>query len=255
MTTTVTATIQARTGSSRLPGKVLLPILGRPMLELQVERIRRSRLVDQVVLATSVEPQDDALEGLAKRLGISCFRGSETDVLARVAGALKTLGGDLHAEFFGDSPLPDPLLIDQFIGFSLKHAGRYDVVTSALKTTYPPGTEVTVYPSRLLFDAEQTARSPEQREHVSLSILGQPEHYRICSLEAPPEFRQPELYLEVDTREDFEVVSAVYEHFYPRNPEFGLAQILEFMKEHPELADRNRRVERRWKAYRQETVR
>lgn len=253
--TTVTATIQARTGSSRLPGKVLLPILGRPMLELQIERIRRSRLVDQVVLATSVEPQDDALEGLAKRMGISCFRGSETDVLARVAGALKASGGELHAEFFGDSPLPDPLLIDQFIGFSLKHAGRYDVVTSALKTTYPPGTEVTVYPSRLLFDAEKTARSPEQREHVILAILGQPERYRICNLEAPPEFRQPELYLEVDTREDFEVVRAVYEHFYPRNPEFGLAQILEFMKEHPELADRNRRVERRWKAYRQETVR
>jgi spore coat polysaccharide biosynthesis protein SpsF len=236
-------------------GLMLLPILGRPMLELQIERIRRSRLVDDLVLATSVESQDDPLEGLAKRLGIACFRGSETDLLARVAGALKTSGGELHAEFFGDSPLPDPLLIDQFIGFYLKHAGRYDVVTSALKTTYPPGMEVTVYPSRLLFDAEQTAQSPEQREHVSLGILGQPERYRICNLEAPPEFHQPELYLEVDTREDFEVVSAVYEHLYPGNPEFGLAQILEFMKEHPELANRNRQVERRWKAYRQEAAR
>ncbi len=252
---TVTATIQARTGSSRLPGKVLLPILGKPMIELQIERLRRSRLIDQIVLATSTNPQDDPLEELARRLGVGVFRGSEEDVLSRIAGALRAFPGDLHAEFLGDSPLPDPLLIDQFIGFSLKHAGRYDVVTSALKTTYPPGMEVTVYPSRLLFDAEQTARSPEQREHVSLGTLGRPERYRICNLEAPPGFRQPELYLEVDTREDFEVVSAVYEHLYPRGPEFGLAQILEFMKEHPELADRNRGVERRWKAYRQESVR
>ena len=251
---TVTATIQARTGSSRLPGKVLLPILGKPMLELQIERIRRSRLVDRVVLATSVEPQDDPLEALAKKMGIGCFRGSETDVLSRVAGALKASGGELHAEFFGDSPLPDPLLVDQFIGYFLQHSDRYDVVTNALKTTYPPGLEVTVYPSRLLFDAERSARSPEEREHVSLAILGRPQRHRICNLEAPPEFHQPELYLEVDTREDFEVVSAVYEHFYPRDPRFGLAEILEFMKKHPELAERNRNVERRWKAYRKEAV-
>jgi spore coat polysaccharide biosynthesis protein SpsF len=110
--------------------------------------------------------------------------------------------------------------------------------------------EVTVYPAAVLIDAEQRAADPVLREHVSLHMTRHPERYRLCNLEAPPWFRNPELYLEVDTREDFEVISAIFEHFYPSNPGFGLWQVIEFMTAHPELADRNRFVERRWKIFR-----
>lgn len=245
----IVATVQARRASSRLPGKVLRPILGRPMLAIQVERLLQSRLIDEVVIATSDKPQDDPIERLARELGVSCFRGSEDDVLSRIVGALKGAGADVHAEFMGDSPLPDPLIIDQVIGYFLKHADRYDYVSNALTITYPPGIDVYVYPTAVLYALEPEITGPE-REHVDVHIIRRPQRYRLRNLEAPPELRMPELHLEVDTQEDFDVISAIYEHFYPRNPGFGLAQILDFIRAHPELAEHNRHVERRWMAVR-----
>lgn len=248
----IVATIQARMGSTRLPGKVLRTILGKPMLALQVERILQSRLIDEVIIATSVEPQDDVIEKLAQEIGVSCFRGSENDVLSRIIGALKAFYADINVEFMGDNPLPDPVLVDAIIGFYLKNAEKFDYVTNAIKTTFPPGVEVFVYPARILYDAASRAIDPDLREHVGIHIYRHPERYRLCNLEAPPWFHYPDLHLEVDTQEDFEVVSAVFEHFYPDNPGFSLAQVIDFMKAHPDLAQRNRQVERRWKSFRQD---
>lgn len=245
----ILATIQARTGSSRLPGKVLRLIVGKPMLELQIERLLQSRLIDEIVVATSVEPADDAIEALANRVGVSCFRGSEEDVLSRVAGAIRKFQGQVHLEFQGDSPLPDPLLVDSVIGYYLKHADQYDYVTNALKMTYPPGMDVCVYAGQALLAADARVTDPAQREHVGVHLFTHPEIYRIKNLEAPAWFRYPDIHLEVDTAEDFEVVSTIFEHFYARHPGFGLAQILDFLKENPQLAERNRHVERRWKEF------
>lgn len=245
----ISATVAARVGSTRLPGKVLRPILGKPMLALQIERIRQSRLIDDVILATSDQPENDALEALARELGIPCFRGSEEDVLGRITGALRAFNVDIHVEFMGDNPVPDPLLIDSIIGVYLKHQDEYDYVSNALKTTYPPGAEVSVYPAAVLLDAEQRVSDPGLREHVGIHIYRHPERYRILNLEAPPWLRFPDIHLEVDTEEDFEVVSAVYEHLYPRNPGFSLLQAVEFLLECG-LAVKNRNVERRWRAFR-----
>lgn len=246
------ATIQARMGSSRLPGKVMKPILGKPMLALQVERIQQSRLIDGVIIATSTERRDDPIERLAKELGTLCFRGSEEDILSRLSGALKDFAVELHVEFMGDSPMPDPLLIDTIIGYYLKHADRYDYVTNGLKTTYPPGMEVTVYPSSVLFDIDGRLKDPALREVATWNIAQHPEWYRQCNLEAPQWFNHPDLYLEVDTQEDLEVISAIYEHFYPRHPGFGLGNVIDFMLLHPELAQHNRHVHRRWKVFKGE---
>jgi spore coat polysaccharide biosynthesis protein SpsF len=245
----ITATIQARLGSSRLPAKVLKPILGRPMLARQIERIRQSRLIDEIVIATSRAPENDALDALARELGVACFRGSEDDVLGRVVGALEAAGAGLHVEFQGDNPMPDATLVDAVIGFYLKHADDYDYVTNALKTTYPPGAEVSVYPARVLIDAERHATDRRLREHVGLHIYQHPERYRIHNLEAPPWLRYPDLHLEVDTDEDFAVVNAIYEHLYPKSPGFSLQQAIEFAVESG-LAARNKDVERRWRAFR-----
>ena len=248
----ISATIQARMGSTRLPGKVLKPILGKPMLALQVERIQQSMLIDEVIIATSQSPRDDPIERLAHSIEVHCFRGSEDDVLSRVVEALKVHNVELHVEFMGDNPLPDPLLVDAIIGFHLKNADKYDCVTNCLKTTYPPGAEVSVYPASTLFDAEQHVTNPSLREHVGLHIYQHPERYRIYNLEAPPWLHAPDLHLEVDTQEDFEVVSAVYEAFYPTNPGFSLSQIIEFMKQHEELANKSRHIERRWRTFRRD---
>jgi len=115
----ITATIQARMGSSRFPGKVLMPIVGKPMLALQIERIQRSMLIDEIIVATTENPNDDPIEHLAEEVGVSCFRGSEDDVLSRVVGALKAFNTDVHVEFMGDNPMPDMMVLDSIIGYYL----------------------------------------------------------------------------------------------------------------------------------------
>lgn len=241
------ATIQARTGSTRLPNKVLLPILGRPMLALQVERIRRSLLIDEVIIATSTNPNDDAIEDLARRIGVSCFRGSEDKVLDRVAGALKQFRVDLQVEFYGDCPLPEPAIIDAIIGIYLKNGNSYDYVGTGMKTTFPPGLDVTVYPTRVLYE---TADVVKDRGHVAINVRSHVEPGRVLNVEAPLWYRYPDVHLEVDTLEDFKVVSAIYEGLYFSNPYFLLADIIGFLRQNPGLAKANRNVPRRWKEYR-----
>ena len=248
----IAATIQARMGSTRLPGKVLKQIVGRPMLALQIERIRQSRLIDEIIVATTTEPRDDAIVALARDLGVAFFRGSEDDVVSRVVGALQAFAVDLHVEFMGDNPMPDALLVDAIIGYYLKHADDYDYVSNALTTTYPPGAEVFVYPAAVLYDAESKITEAALREHVGVHIYRYPERYRLCNLEAPPWHRYPDMHLEVDTPEDFEVISAIFEHFFPHNPGFSLSQVIEFMTANPHLLDANKEVERRWKTFRQD---
>jgi spore coat polysaccharide biosynthesis protein SpsF len=248
----IAATIQARMGSTRLPGKVLKQIVGRPMLALQIERIQQSRLIDEIIVATTTEPGDDAIVALARDLGVAVFRGSEHDVVSRVAGALKAFAVDLHVEFMGDNPMPDALLVDAIIGYYLKHADKYDYVSNALTTTYPPGAEVFVYPAAVLYDAESKITEAALREHVGIHIYRYPERYRLCNLEAPPWHRYPDMHLEVDTPEDFAVISAIFEHFSPHNPGFSLSQVIEFMTANPNLLNANKEVERRWKTFRQD---
>lgn len=245
----IAATIQARTGSSRLPRKVLLPILGEAMLARQVERIRRSLLIDEVIIATSTNPNDDAIEDLARQLGVGCFRGSEDQVLDRIVGALGHFAVDVNVEFYGDCPLPDPCIIDAIIGVYLKHQDDYDYIGTGLKTTFPPGLEVTVYPARVLYDVAGVA---EDRGHVAVNIRSRRDRYRIMNVEAPPRYRYPDFHLEVDTPEDFKVVSAIYEALYPSNPYFHLGDIIEFLQANPALAESNRHVPRRWKVFRED---
>ena len=250
----ITATIQARMGSSRLPGKVLADVCGKPMLLWQVERIRRSRLVDRVVVGTSTSPLDDQIADFCERHDIVCYRGSENDVLNRIACLLRDLSVDLHIECYGDSPLIDPQIIDEYIGYYLKYKNEADYFSSALETTYPPGLEVTLYPARILIELEQQLDSNDPaREHVGYNITRFPKLYRQQPLTAPSWFFEPDIYLEVDTAEDLAMLRAVVGHFVGKGREhFGLGEILSFLREEPELTKLNNSVERRWKELREQ---
>jgi spore coat polysaccharide biosynthesis protein SpsF len=252
MILSVDATIQARTGSSRLPNKVLKPVLGKALLQHQIERIQRASTINRVVLATSDLAQDDPLEDLAHSMGILCFRGSETDVISRVCGALEKFEIDIHAEFQGDNSIPDPAVIDFVVGYFLEHSEKFDYVTNALKTTYPPGLEVSVYPSRILFDANLRASNSEHREYVGFHINQHPDVYRLKNIEAPAAISRPDLHLEVDTEEDFLLVSHIYEHFASQ-PNFTIENVVAYTDAHPHLTQSNSGIERRWKQYRQES--
>jgi spore coat polysaccharide biosynthesis protein SpsF len=158
-------------------------------------------------------------------------------------------------ECFGDSPLVDPQIVDEFLGYFLKHRDSLDGVSSTLETTYPPGLEVLAYWGRVIVDVNGlVALDDPLREHAGFNIGRFPRAFRIESLRAPEEFHEPELYLEVDTIEDFEVVAAVFEHFKARGSSFGLGEILGFLRAKPEIPDRNRAVERRWRALRENDV-
>lgn len=243
----ITATVQARVGSSRLPGKVLKPICGKPMLELQLERIRRSRLIDELFIATSVSPKDDAIAALGKSLGVGVYRGSEDDVLGRVAGLLKAHAVELHVELIGDSPFTDPHIIDEVIGYYLKNRDRYDYVSNGMEVTYPSGMEVNVYPAHALLEAEAAvAASDPLREHVDIH-LSKNKRFRSASLRAPKHYHRPDIFLEVDTAKDFEMASAVFGHFIGQGRRhFSLAQILDFLEGRPDLVALNQNEERRW---------
>jgi spore coat polysaccharide biosynthesis protein SpsF len=247
----VDATIQARTGSSRLPGKVLLPVAGQPLLAWQIRRIQASRLIDRVIVATTGNPQDDPIEELARSLGALCFRGSEEDVLGRVVSALRRFDVDIHVEFCGDNAMSDPLLIDSVVGLFLKIRDTCDYLTTARKTTFPPGSNVTVYPASTLLEAEALWDGVRLREHVGTHIYQRPDRFRIVNLEAPPSLRHPEMYFEVDTWEDYEVICRVYDHFVPHDPLFSLSQAVEYAKESG-ICEANRNVPRRWRKYRED---
>src|SRR4051794_12722399 len=238
----VVATIEARMTSSRLPGKVLWPALGKPLLELMVERLRRCEHLDEIVIATTEDASSDPLEELAKRLGIGCFRGSEDDVLARVLGAAQAYDAEVIVELTGDCPLIGPALVDHVIERYLE--GGSDYTANVLEKSYPLGFAVQVFPTKVLAEVAEATDDPADREHVSLYIYEHPERYRLRNV-ASDRPESAELRLTVDTAEDYELVKTVFELLYPQDPAFGLASVLELFDERPELREVNQHVEQR----------
>ena len=169
-------------------------------------------------------------------MGIECFRGSEDDVIGRVCGAMRAFDVEIHAEFMGDNSIPDARVIDHVIDTFLARQDSVDYVTNALKTTYPPGLEVSVYRSFNVFDAESKTIDGDIREYCGFHIYTHPERYRILNLEAPEHQRRPHLHLEVDTEEDFEVVAAVYRHFGD-STSFTLDDVVSFAEETPSFCE------------------
>jgi spore coat polysaccharide biosynthesis protein SpsF len=236
-------TIEARMTSSRLPGKVLLPIVGKPALERMVERVRRVAGIDQIVIATTVNGTDDPIAQLAAKLGVGCHRGSEGDVLQRVLDAANAYRLDVIIELTGDCPLIDPDVIEAVL--STYRAAGVDYVSNCLNSrTFPLGMETQVFATRVLADVARRTSHPEDHEHVSLYIYRHPELYSLQNHPAPTPF-QSDLRLTLDTPADYELIRRIYETLYPANPEFGLADILALMKQQPELRSLNAGVQQK----------
>ena len=238
------ATIEARMRSTRLPGKVLLDAAGKPMLERMVDRVRRVSSLDGIVVATTVEPDDDPIAELAERIGVGVFRGSEDDVMGRVLGAAESHGVDIIVELTGDCPVIDPIVIDKVI--AAYRASGADYCSNVLKRSYPIGMDTQVFATEILKDAFERTSDPVDREHVSLFIYHHPELYSLHNVEPEPHLVLPDLRLTLDTREDLQVLNAVFEALLPDNPEFSLEEILDLLNRRPDLADLNAHVQHRW---------
>ena len=241
----IVATIEARMTSTRLPGKVLLDLAGKPSLQQIVERLRRSRYVDEVVVATTDQPTDDPVAAACEKMDCACFRGSEEDVLARVLGAARSVNGELIAEITGDCPAIDWRHVDQLI--EVFFAGEYDYVANvAGSRPYPVGFEVQVFPTAVLAETDRLTQNPVDHEHVSLYIYTHPERFRIHYVAADASLYHPEIEVTLDTIEDYRLIQSIYQELYPRIPDFAATDVIRLLVERPDLLAITREVKRKY---------
>ena len=249
----IVASVQVRMGSSRYPGKAMYEMADKPLLGHLVSRLRRSKLLNDIIVATSINPENDVIESYCIENLIACFRGDEDDVLARTLGALHKMDASIGVEVFGDCPLIDPIIVDMIIEEFLNDENDLDFVGNDLKTTFPPGMEVEVFKVSALAEAADKASDPAIREHGTLYIRQNPSIFKVKNVEAPKQWYRPEMELEVDTEEDVYVVTKIFEHFHSvYNEKFGIDDIIEFMDRNPDLKKMNSKVPRRWKKTRGE---
>jgi len=225
-------TIEARMGSSRLPGKVLEDILGKPVLEHLIDRLRRARLPDAIVVATTVNPLDDAIEALCRRIGCDYHRGSEPDITSRLIATAKASGADLIAQTTGDCPLLDPEVVDE--GIRLFRDSAVDYVSNRLERSYPCGQDVQVFPLSVLERVAASTSDPNDREHGSYYIYTHPREFAMRNFLAPDGIRCPEKRWVLDYPEDLEFMRRVYGALYPANPAFTTREVLAWLRAHPE---------------------
>ena len=258
----VVAIIQARMSASRLPGKVLLDIDGEPMLTRVVERTRRSQWVDQVIVATSIDPSDDPIETLCKQRQYPCFRGNLHDVLDRYYQAAMRYAADIVVRITADCPIIDPLVIDQtlmaFYDLGPSMVSRHDKVSkrSTLpgqtitpgwdftanrlpppwERTFPIGLDTEVCTFSALENAWHNADQPHQREHVMPFLYEDGQDFRVLILNHTPGYG--EVRLTVDTLQDLELLRLIYSRFEGRD-DFSWYEVIDLLEKEPSLGDIN----------------
>jgi spore coat polysaccharide biosynthesis protein SpsF len=230
----IVAVLQARMTSTRLPGKVLKPLFGRPMIGRQLDRIRRSKRLDHIVVATSDQLSDDPIVEFCQTENVPCFRGSLTDVLHRMYHSAQIFGRPKHiARLTADCPLADWSIIDACVDLHL--ALDTDYTSNAVVRSFPDGLDVELMKADSLQIACRDAVSPHEREHVTPFIYNHPEKFKIQALVQEPNLEA--LRWTVDTPADFDFVESIYGEQIVRGVEFRQQDILDFLKidAHPKM--------------------
>jgi len=225
----IVAIIQARMGSTRLPGKMMMMIAGKPVIQHVFERVIKSELVDEVWLATTTNTEDDVLAEWASRRGIMCYRGSNGDVLDRYYQASRLAQADAVVRVTGDCPLIDPQVIDQAISLYRSHGFVY--VSNSCPPTYPDGLDVEVFSAKTLNRAWTEASLASEREHVTPYIWKHPELFQLGNLVFTQDLSHYRWTL--DTLEDFDFIKLVVEACAVKKGYSGMNDILSLLKEHP----------------------
>lgn len=229
----IVAIIQARMGSTRLPGKVMKEVLGKPLLEYQTERVRKSKFINQIVIATTTRPTEQPIIDLCERLSLDYFRGSEEDVLSRYFEAATHYKADVVVRLTSDDPLIDPAIIDRTISKYLSNTNTYDYVSNSLEKTFPIGLDVEVFSMKALEETNQEARALAEREHVTPYMYLHPEKFNLGVVKYKTDLST--LRLTVDTEEDLLLISRIIKSLYGKKKEcFSLEDIIQLLQEQPE---------------------
>ncbi len=237
----VVAIIQARLSSTRLPKKVMLDIEGKTVLERVVERIIFANITDKVIVATSIDKSDDAIEVLCRNIGTDCYRGSLNDVLDRFYNGARKNKADHIVRITADCPLIDPEMVKTVVKTHLAKGADY--TTNTLKETYPDGEDVEVMKFSALEKAWENAKLLSEREHVTPYIRNHPEIFSHESIENVEDLSTHRWTL--DNPEDYEFIKSVFSHYFKKQIEmFGINNVLEFLQDNVEVVSINKHIKR-----------
>jgi spore coat polysaccharide biosynthesis protein SpsF len=236
----VVAVIEARMGSSRLPGKSMRPMAGAPLVQRVAERARRARALHEVVVATSVSPKDDVLAEHMQRAGFPVHRGSELDVLGRILGAAQAHQATIHVQCWGDCPFLEPSEIDRVVS-ALVETGA-DLVGNGLGNglgkdrQLPYGLDVIALRVRALEEADRATRdNAYHREHGTTYVYETPGAFRVQRVETPADLRYPAFNVTINEEGDYQLAAAIYDALYPADPAFDIRRTIAFLRSRPDL--------------------
>lgn len=232
--------IQARVGSTRLPHKVLLTIMNKPVLEYVIERVSRAKNIDGVIIATTTSEEDSPIVDIATKLKVEVYRGSEHDVLDRFYHAAKAFSAENIVRITADCPLIDPEIINSVVGCYIKN--KADYCSNVLEPTFPDGEDVEVFSFKALLQAWESAQLPSEREHVTPYIRKHPERFKLISCKNNFDLSAKRWTL--DEKKDFQFIKSVLESLYPDNPMFTMEDVLKFISKNPDLENLNKYIQR-----------
>jgi len=233
--------VQARMGSSRLPGKVLLPLAGRPLLARMIERVRSAKTPINLVVATTTAAEDQPIRDLCSDLGVHCYSGHPLDLLDRHYRAACDYGGDVVVKIPSDCPLIDPRVIDRVLACATETPARYDFVSNLHPPSYPDGNDVEAMPFPILETAWREARDPLDREHTTPFIWRQPGRFQLRNVvwETGKDFSSSHRWT-IDYPEDYAFIKTVFEELYtPMHPIFSMEDILHLLEVRPDISALN----------------
>ena len=241
MSDTVVAIIQARVTSSRLPGKILLPLAGAPLLQRMLERVARIKKLHAICLAIPKGAAHDPILDVAVP-GTLLFRGDETDVLGRTYNAAKQAGADVIMRVTSDCPLIDPHIVSQII--STYKSNNFDYVSNSNIRTYPDGMDVAVFSKKNLQKLSKLTKNKYDLEHLTLFFRRQKKIFSLCNVMAPTNLHYPMLGLTLDERKDYDLIKIIFKKFYKLKDPFTCLDIINFLKKNSHLLKINRKVKR-----------
>lgn len=235
--------VQARMGSTRFPGKILKEVLGRPLLEYEIERLRRVRNADEIVIATTTNNEDQPIVDLCNRLSCSFFRGSENDVLSRFYHAAEEFKADCVVRVNSDCPLIDPAIVENVIAHYLENRNVFDYVANILEPGYPIGMHTEVFSANALKIAYQEAKDQVEREHVTPYIYRNKNRFGLGSIKYHVDLSRYRW--TIDYVEDYKLIKKIIIELYPVKINFDMLDILKVFEANPDWFEINSRYKKK----------
>ena len=234
--------IEARTTSRRLPNKVLLPVLGKPILYWLINRIKKIKEIDEIILATTINKSDDILVNFAKKNNIKFFRGSEENVVSRVFKAAKKYNIKIIVEITSDCPVIDINIVSQLIEIYKKNSADY--VNNCNYRSFPDGMDVQIFDINSIKKTLKFTKNKKELEHVGLFQIRNPKKFKTINVIAPKNYFFPHMGLTLDEKKDYILLKKIIEHFGKKNPLFSCEEIIKLLNKKKKWKSINNKVYR-----------